>query len=162
VLLDAYARVDTELPLVVVGDSPFAEQFRRELRAIAAADPRVRLLGYVYGDAYRQLVGHAYAYVHPPRNEGTSPALLQAMGYGNAIVSSDIVEAREVVGDAALTFASGDSEALAAQLERLVTDRVLADDLRRRALARVRERYDWDDVAAQHRRVYERLGSRAL
>src|SRR5947207_6106627 len=37
VLLDAYARVDSDLPLVVVGDSPFAEGFRRELSAAAAA-----------------------------------------------------------------------------------------------------------------------------
>ena len=157
VLLDAYARVEGEMPLVVVGDSPFAEEFRRDLHAAAARDPRVRMAGYVYGDAYRQLVANAYAYVHPPRNEGTSPALLQAMGYGSCVVSSDIVEAREVVGEAALTFASGDAGALAAQLERVLGDPRLAEELRRRALARVREKYNWDDVAASHRLVYERV-----
>jgi glycosyltransferase involved in cell wall biosynthesis len=157
VLIDAYAQVAGDLPLVVVGDSPFAEEFKRDLHAAAARDPRVRMLGYVYGDAYRQLVAHAYAYVHPPRNEGTSPALLQAMGYGNAIVSSDIVEAREVVGDAALTFACGDAASLAEQLARIVIDPALAASLRERAVARVRAKYNWDDVAAAHRRVYERV-----
>jgi glycosyltransferase involved in cell wall biosynthesis len=159
VLLDAYARVGGDLPLVVVGDSPFAEEFRRELHEAAARDPRVRMVGYAYGDAYRQLVANAQAYVHPARHEGTSPALLQAMGYGNCIVSSDIVEAREVVGDAALTFVGGDSSSLAAALERVIDDEALAADLRGRSLARVREKYNWDDVAAAHRVVYERLVS---
>jgi glycosyltransferase involved in cell wall biosynthesis len=157
VLLDAYAQVEGELPLVVVGDSPFAEEFRRDLDAAAARDPRVRMVGYQYGDAYRQLVANAYAYVHPPRNEGTSPALLQAMGYGNCIVSSDIVEAREVFGDAALAFAGGDAFALAAQIRRVCEEPGLVEEMRRRALARVREKYNWDDVAAAHRRVYERV-----
>jgi glycosyltransferase involved in cell wall biosynthesis len=157
VLLDAYARVGGDLPLVVVGDSPFAEDFRRELHAVAQKDPRVRMAGYVYGDAYRQLVANAYAYVHPARAEGTSPALLQAMGYGNCIVSSDIVEAREVVGEAALTFVGGDAASLAAQLERVLSDESLVQELRRESLARVREKYNWDDVAATHRAVYQRV-----
>jgi glycosyltransferase involved in cell wall biosynthesis len=79
------------------------------------------------------------------------------MGYGNAIVSSDIVEAREVVGDAALTFACGDAASLAEQLARIVIDPALAASLRERAVARVRAKYNWDDVAAAHRRVYERV-----
>ena len=157
VLIDAYSKVEGDLPLVVVGDSPFAEEFRQSLRAAADRDPRVKLLGYVYGDAYRQLVANAYAYVHPPRNEGTSPALLQAMGYRNCIVSSDIPEARQVFGDAALEFTCGDPGSLAVQLERVLADPGLAEEYRGRALARVREKYNWDDVASQHRRVYERV-----
>lgn len=160
VLIDAYRQVGGDLPLVVVGDSPFAEGFRADLRAAAARDPRVKMVGYVYGDAYRQLVAHAYAYVHPPRNEGTSPALLQAMGYRNCIISSDIVEAREVFGDAALEFSCGDPGSLADQLERALGDAELVEEYRARALARVREKYNWDDVAAQHRRVYERVLAR--
>jgi glycosyltransferase involved in cell wall biosynthesis len=157
VLIEGFKKVRTEMPLVVVGDTPFAREFRRKVHEAAAADPRVRMLGYVYGDAYRQLVANAYAYVHPPRNEGTSPALLQAMGYGNCIVSSDIVEAVEVTGDAAITFVSGDPADLARQLERVLADPELADRYRRLALERVRAEYSWDDVAARHRAVYERV-----
>lgn len=159
VLLDAYARVGGDMPLVVVGDSPFAEEFRQGLHAAAARDPRVRMLGYVYGDAYRQLVANAYAYVHPPRHEGTSPALLQAMGYGNCIVSSDIVEAQEVVGDAALTFVGGDAASLAGRIEEVLGDAGLTEQLRAAALGRVREKYNWDDVAERHAQVYRRVTS---
>ena len=157
VLVDAYAKVAGDMPLVIVGDSPFALEYGQALRDAAADDARVRMLGYVYGDAYRQLVANAYAYVHPARNEGTSPALLQAMGYGNCIVSSDITEALEVVGDAAITFTGGDATSLAAQISRAIGNPDLVVQMRAKALERVRLKYSWDDVATAHRTVYERL-----
>jgi glycosyltransferase involved in cell wall biosynthesis len=157
VLIDAYARVEGDVPLLVVGDSPFAPAFRQRLRDAAARDPRVRMLGYVFGEDYRQLVANAYVYVHPPRNEGTSPALLQAMGYGSCIVSSDIVEAVEVAGDAAITFAAGDAGDLARHLECVLAEPELVERHRELALQRVRAEYDWDDVAARHRAVYGRV-----
>jgi glycosyltransferase involved in cell wall biosynthesis len=157
VLLDAYRQVDGDMPLVVVGDSPFAPEFREHLRAAAATDPRVVLAGYVYGEEYRQLVAHAYAYVHPPRNEGTSPALLQAMAFGNCIVSSDIPETLEVIGDTGLTFPCGDSQALAQRLQTVLQEPELVEEKRDEAHKRARAKYSWDEVAAAHRRVYERV-----
>jgi len=160
-LLDAYRRVRTEMPLVVVGDSPFAAGYRRALHDAAGRDPRVRMLGYVYDEPYRELLAHAYAYAHPLRSDGTSPALLQAMGYGTCIVVNSVPEALSAVGDAALPFALNDVRDLAAKLQEVIDDAELAGDLRRRALARAEAEYDWDRVAAQHRDVYERVLSAA-
>lgn len=157
ILIDAYSQVPGDMPLVIVGDSPFAPEYRQRLREAAEQDPRIRMLGYVYGDAYRQLVANAYAYVHPPRNEGTSPALLQAMGYGNCIVINSLPEALAVVGDTALPFERDDPSDLARQLRRILADNELAALLREKALERVRVEYNWDDVAAAHRSVYERV-----
>jgi glycosyltransferase involved in cell wall biosynthesis len=157
ILVDAYRTVGGDVPLVVVGDSPFAAEYGQRLRAAAAEDPRIRMVGYVYGEAYRQLVANAYVYVHPARKEGTSPALLQAMGYANCVVTNSLHEALLVVGDAALAFEHDDPEDLARTLERVLADPGLAAEYRRRALERVRTEYNWDDVAAAHRSVYERL-----
>jgi len=157
VLLEAYADTAGNMPLVIVGDSPYAPEFRERLHEAASRDSRVRMLGYQYGDAYRQLVANAYAYVHPPRTEGTSPALLQAMGYANCIVTNSLPEALAVVGDAALPFERDDPRDLARQLERVLGDPELVADLKRRSLERVRAEYTWDRVAEAHRGVYERL-----
>lgn len=155
ILIDAYGSVRTEMPLVVVGDSPFAATYRETLRTAADRDPRVRMLGYVYDDRYRELLAHAYAYAHPLRSDGTSPALLQAMGYGSCIVTNSLPEALSAVGDAALPFALNDVSDLAAKLQEVIDDPAFAEDLRQRALARAEAEYDWDRVAAQHREVYE-------
>jgi glycosyltransferase involved in cell wall biosynthesis len=160
-LVDAYRRVETDLPLVVVGDSPFHAEYRRRLHEQAAADARVRMLGYVYDERYRELLAHAHAYAHPLRSDGTSPALLQAMGYGSCIVVNSLPEALSAVGDAALPFAHDDVDDLARKLQLVIDDSVLAADLRLRARARAESEYDWDRVAAEHRAVYERVLSAA-
>ncbi len=157
VLIAGYARTSAEMPLLVVGDSPFAQEFREHVHSAAARDPRVKMLGYVYGEAYRQLVANAYAYVHPPRHEGTSPALLQAMAYRNCIVSSDIQEAIQVVGDAAVTFRGEDPADLAEKLERVLGDPDLVEEMRGKALRRVQEKYSWDQVAQAHLSVYQHV-----
>ncbi len=157
ILLEAYPHVGGDLPLVVVGDSPFAPEFREELHRLSVRDDRIRMIGYQYGDAYRQLVANAYAYVHPPRREGTSPALLQAMGYGNCVVTNSLPEALAVTADAAIPFAQDDPADLARQLDRALADPQLVEEYRRRARERVRTEYSWDSVAAAHRQVYERL-----
>jgi glycosyltransferase involved in cell wall biosynthesis len=154
VLIDAYSRVDADLPLIIVGDSPFADEYRRELHAAAAKDDRVHMLGYVWGDQYRELLAHAYAYMHPLRSDGTSPALLQAMGYGSCIVINSNVEALSAVGDAAIPYANNDAADLASKLEQVIGDPELAAEYRERAQRRAEQEYDWDQVAEAHGRLY--------
>jgi glycosyltransferase involved in cell wall biosynthesis len=157
VLINAYRRVETDLPLVIVGDSPFAARYRRELEEAAARDDRIRMLGYVWGNQYRELLAHAYAYVHPLRSDGTSPALLQAMGYGSCIIVNSIDEALSAVGDAALPYARNDAVDLAHKLQMVLSDPSLAETLRERARRRAAEEYDWDHVARAHGRMYSAL-----
>jgi glycosyltransferase involved in cell wall biosynthesis len=157
VLIDAYRRVDTDWPLVIVGDSPFADSYRRSLRSAAASDERVRMLGYVYGEPYRELLANAYAYVHPLRADGTSPALLQAMGYGSCIVVNSLPEVLSAVGDAAVRYATNDPADLAGKLQLVLSDSGLAARLREAAARRAAEEYDWDQVASAHGDLYARL-----
>jgi glycosyltransferase involved in cell wall biosynthesis len=157
VLLDAYALVSGELPLVLVGDSPFALDYRRRLADAAAADSRVRMVGYVFGDAYRELVANCRVYVHPLRSDGTSPALLQAMGFGCCIVVNSVEETLSAVGDAALAYELNDAASLAGAIEQVLGDVELEHALRARALKRAVEEYDWDAVSTAHGALYARL-----
>lgn len=165
VLVDAFSRIDTDIPLIIVGDSPFADEYRRDLHAAAAKDDRVRMLGYVYGEQYRELLAHTYAYMHPLRSDGTSPALLQAMGYGSCIVINSNVEALSAVGDAAIPYANNDPADLAAKLEKVLADPELAAEYRERALRRAEQEYDWEQVSAAHGALYidqARLATRTV
>jgi glycosyltransferase involved in cell wall biosynthesis len=114
------------------------------------------MLGYVRGDRYRELVANAGIYVHPLRSDGTSPALLQAMGFGNCIVVNSIPETLSAVGDAAVSFRRDDPRDLAAKLQMLLDDPALADQYRNRALERATQEYDWDKVVEDHLDVYRR------
>jgi len=158
-LIDAYRELRTDLPLVIVGDSPFAAAYGARVRELAARDARVMMLGYVRGHNYRELVYHAGIYVHPLRSDGTSPALLQAMGSGNCIVVNSIPESLSAVGDAAVSFRRNDPRDLTAKLQMLLDDPALVEEYRDRALQRATRQYDWDNVAKAHLDVYRRSGA---
>ena len=70
------------------------------------------------------------------------------MACGTPVVASDTTSIPELVGDAALLCPPGDVEAFAAALRRLRTEAELADDLRRRGLARAAE-FTWERTAEQ-------------
>jgi glycosyltransferase involved in cell wall biosynthesis len=142
VVIEAYRSVRTDLPLAIVGDAPYASGYIVSLKV--TDDPRVRFLGAIYGHGYRVLRSHAAAYVQATEVGGTHPALLEAMGYGNAIVANDVPEHREALGDAGRYYRG--PIALAAALQGLLDDPDAADQLRAAAHARAAALYSWDAV----------------
>ena len=158
-LVEAWKRVRTDMKLVLVGDNPYFKEYIQELKA--NADERVLFPGYIFGEPYRQLISHAYLYAHPLFVDGTSPSLLQAMGYGNCIVLSDIREAMDVAGDVGYSFRVGDAADLARVLQMLVDSPDLVAEARERSRRKVLERYSWDIVTDQHEALYQRTFGRA-
>jgi glycosyltransferase involved in cell wall biosynthesis len=142
VVIDAYSQLTTALPLAIVGDAPHASRYIAGLRS--TTDGRIRFLGGVYGRGYRALQSGAAVYVQATEVGGTHPALVEAMGFGNAIVANDVPEHREVLGDAGLYYRS--SAELATHLATLLADDALVESLRARARARAASTYGWDAI----------------
>jgi glycosyltransferase involved in cell wall biosynthesis len=143
VVIDAYSRVVTDLPLLVVGDAPYASDYIAGLHS--TTDPRVRFLGAIYGDGYRILRSHAAAYVQATEVGGTHPALVEAMGFGNVIIANDVPEHRETLGDAGRYYRGPD--ALSRELQAVFDDPLTAQQLGRRAHARASALYGWETIA---------------
>jgi glycosyltransferase involved in cell wall biosynthesis len=154
-LVEAFEGVQTDLQLAIVGDNPYFPDYIRRLKS--TRDPRIRFLGYQFGAPYRQLCSHAYLYVHPLLVDGTSPALLQSMGFGNCILTSDLPEAMDVVGDTGFSFRTNDVNHLRLALQELIDRPDMVEEGRRRARERVGRLYNWDLVTDQHEELYRTL-----
>ncbi len=152
---EAYARVEGDLPLVMVGDAPYARRFVRSFRA--AADSRVRFPGALYGEPYRELLSHALAFIQATEVGGTHPALVEAMGYGNCVVVHDTPENRETAGEVALYFQAEAPSTLAAALETVRADPAGAAARGRQAAACAAERFSWEEVADAYAALLLRL-----
>lgn len=161
-LIEAYAGLDDALPLVLVGDDPFAQDYVARLKALAepvnAAHPgRILFPGTVYGDGFKQLCANAFLYVTPSAVEGTSPALLGAMGMGACVLVNGIPENRETVGDAGFAYAANDVGDLRNQLAYLLAHPAEARLAGERARERVRTVYSWDHIADELEVLYRSL-----
>jgi glycosyltransferase involved in cell wall biosynthesis len=154
-VIEAFKKVRTAYRLLIVGDAPYAEQYINSLKASARGDKRIIFTGFVFGQDYRALQQNAYCYVHATEVGGTHPALLEAMGYGNCVLTLATPENIEVVGEAGVPYA--DEFDLAEKLQRVLRDGSLVQAYRHRAQVRIRSHYDWDRVVDQYEQLFARM-----
>ena len=81
---EAFERVATPMKLALVGDAPYASEYIARVRA--TADERIVIPGAIYGQGYRELGSHCFAYIHATEVGGTHPALIEAMGRGALVL----------------------------------------------------------------------------
>ena len=163
-LVEAFRGVDTDLRLVLAGDSSFTDTYTEQLRRLAAADPRVRLLGFVHGEQLRALYQQARLFVQPSLLEGLPLTLLEAVSHAVPVLASDIPPHLEVLDrpdNGRAFFRTGDVRSLRESL----TDVLAAGPPAPADLERLREatldRYNWDRAADELERVYLRAAARA-
>ncbi len=154
-VIEAFKKVRTAYRLLIVGDAPYAEQYINSLKASARGDKRIVFTGFVFGQDYRALQQNAYCYVHTTEVGGTHPALLEAMGYGNCVLTLATPENIEVVGDAGVPYI--DEFDLAEKLQRVLRDGSLVQAYRNRAQQRIQKHYDWETVVDQYEQLFARM-----
>jgi glycosyltransferase involved in cell wall biosynthesis len=154
-VIEAFKKVRTAYRLLIVGDAPYAHDYITDLKARARGDKRIVFTGFVFGQDYRALQQNAYCYVHATEVGGTHPALLEAMGYGNCVLTLATPENIEAVGDAGIPYA--DEFDLADKLQRVLRDGSLVQSYRNRAQVRVQRYYDWDRVVDQYENLFAQM-----
>lgn len=157
-VIEAFRKVKTDLKLVIVGDAPYATEYKKRLKELAAGDNRIIFTGFVFGSEYKTLQQNAYAYIHATEVGGTHPALIEAMGFGNCVLCLSTTENDEVAGDAAIFFKNADD--LAVELQKIGNDSSSVENYRQKARERARTHYSWDAVTDEYEKLFESLANR--
>lgn len=144
--IEAHRLAGIEVPLVVVGGSAYDPGYETQLHRMAG--PRVIFTGFVFGPGYAQLQSHAALYLQCTEVGGTHPALVEAMGFGNAVAALDTPEHREVLGEAGRYYSSTDD--LASIIRDLLGDAEARKELGARARTSAQERFSWDVVTSTY------------
>lgn len=154
-VIEAYREIATEKPLVIVGDAPYATEYKARLRA--AASPGVIFTGFQFGEAYEELQSNCYAYIQATEVGGTHPALVESMSYGNCVIANGTPENLEVIGDAALTYSKNNFGELAQLIKTVLSQPSLVEKLGARARERAMLRYSWESVVARYEGLFSSL-----
>ncbi len=155
-LIRAYERVKGDWPCVVVGGAGYETEYGAELQRMAGR--RVKLVGPVYGEGYKELSLHCGVFVLPGIVEATRLVLLDQMGFGNAIVYQDCAATREVIGKAGMPFGPVNAEtSLAEKLNELIGDPGKREAMRKAALERARDTYSWEKVTDRYEAILDQL-----
>jgi glycosyltransferase involved in cell wall biosynthesis len=154
-VIQGYNRAKIKVPLVIVGDAPYANEYKQQL--IDEAGKGVVFAGYRFGDSYHELRTSCLAYIQATEVGGTHPALIEGMAHGNCIIANGTPENIEVLGDSGLIYERNDFVQLTALMQQVCADAHLRENLGQAAKRRAEERYSWDAVTALYERLFFEL-----
>jgi glycosyltransferase involved in cell wall biosynthesis len=157
-LLEAHARLGALDPaplLVLVGHAGREGDRMRALMDELGVRDRVRVTGWISDEDLEGLYRMADCCAYPSLYEGFGLPVLEAMLRGTPLACSNATSLPEVAGDAAETFDPRDPAAIAAAVERVLTDRGRAAELVERGRARA-ELFSWERTARATLAAYER------
>ncbi len=116
---------------------------------------RIFFPGYLPDEDKAVLLSGALAFVFPSLYEGFGLPVLEAQACGCPVITSTTSSLPEVAGDAALLVDPGDTDAIAAAMQRIATDPDLRKSLIERGLANVR-RFSWTACAQSALSIIEK------
>jgi len=149
VLIEAFAGIETDKKLVIVGSASYSGDYIAALEK--SADPRVIFTDYLFGEGYHQLSRNAYVFVVPTEVGGTHPVILEAMGAGNCVLVNNHPPNLEVIGDAGVSF---DGQAgvrdLRQKMVELLENPEVVEEYRRKAKVRVEQEYSWSSIVDKY------------
>jgi glycosyltransferase involved in cell wall biosynthesis len=156
-LIGAMARIPAaRRPVLVLPGYPTAHEAElRERAASAGVQGDVRFLDWLSGEEFEGLWRVAEVFVFPSLYEGFGLPVLEAMARGVPVACSNASSLPEVAGDAALAFDPRDEGAIAAAIERLLSDPAEVERLRARGLERARQ-FTWERTARLTLESYRR------
>jgi glycosyltransferase involved in cell wall biosynthesis len=140
-LIRAYTRRKRDYKLILAGMRGFHADAVEKL-----ITDDIRVTGWVPRAELLKLYAGATAFLYPSTFEGFGMPVLEAMAAGIPVACSDIPPLREVAGDAALFFDPLDEDAVAAALDRIMSDRALREQLAQAGPARARD-FTWNRSA---------------
>ena len=139
--------------IVLVGDSPFDEEYIRKVRD--TQNPNIIFTGTVYGEGYKELLSNAYFYIQATEVGGTHPALVEALGYGNFVLANDVAEHREVLRDAGMYYRG--KKDLIDKMQFLLDNPHVVLEGRVKSQKIVKEDYSWETVSDSYEKLFEKM-----
>ncbi len=154
-LIESYKKIKTNIPLVIVGDAPYADKYKEKLKELS--NDNIIFTGYLTGDDYLTISSNAYLFVLPSHIDGTRPVLLDQMGIGNATIVSDIEVNREVTGEYAFFFEKDNPDSLAKALKESLENQEKIKLYSQKGLERIEKIYNWDIIADSYEKLFLNL-----
>ena len=153
-LIDAFKKIDTDKKLIIAGGSSDTKEFVDEMKERAADDDRIIFTGFVEGQLLEELYSNPYIYVLASDIEGMPLSLLEAMSYGNCVLTSNIPECAEVIEDKGITFARGSTHDLQKKMQMLLDSPQTVEALKSSSKDFILSKYSWDEVINKTLELY--------
>jgi glycosyltransferase involved in cell wall biosynthesis len=149
-----------QLAVVCAVQPPERQRLRSLARKEGLGEDELILTGFVPDDDLLALYNACTLFVFPSCHEGFGLPALEAMRCGKAVLAANTSSLPEVVGRQDALFDPFDERAMAALIERALTDDAFRHDLEQHAIQQNR-RFSWDETARRALAALEAAAPRA-
>ena len=155
-LVEAFNDLNTSKKLAIVGGHSDSKEYVAEVMEIASDNQNIVFTGFLEDQQLlAELYSNAYFYVLPSTLEGMPLTILEAMSYGNAVLTSEIYECASVIGKHGTTFEPGNVADLKEKMQILCDSPEIVEELKTGAVDYIKECFSWDDTAKRTLNVYK-------
>ncbi len=159
-LFKAYSRMKEsfkkEFPLVIAGAKGWLNSDIPELVKALGIEDRVKFAGYIDRADIAAVYSQAAVFVFPSLYEGFGLPILEAMGCGTPVITSNVSSMPEVAGNAAVLVSPTDAAELSAALESVLGDEGKRGEMRKKGFARASS-FSWERCAKETLEVYRKV-----
>jgi len=157
IVIQAFKKVQTQKKLIIVGDAPYSDEYKKYIKKIAEDDERIIFTGYIFGLGYKELHSFTFAYVHASDVGGTPPALVGAMGFGNCVLVNGTEGNKEVINDAGIIYKKNNAQDLKEKIEYIIKNPEVIRMYGEKAKERVQANYSWDAVTEKYENLFLKM-----
>jgi len=154
IVIQAFKKVQTQKKLIIVGDAPYSNEYKKYIKKLAEDDERIIFTGYIFGLGYKELHSFTFAYIHTSDVGGTPPALIGAMGFGNCVLVNGTEGNQEVINDAGIIYKKNDVEDLKEKIEYVIRNPQVIKMYGEKAKERIKSNYSWDTVTDKYENLF--------
>jgi len=141
----------------VAGSRGWREQAIFQTVQRLGLEQAVHFPGFIDDEDLPAVYGGALCFVFPSLYEGFGLPILEAMGCGTPVITSNVAAIPEVAGDAALLIDPQDVEGIAAAMSVLVHNDTIRERLRQKGFIQAQQ-FSWATTAQKTLALYRSLG----
>ncbi len=158
-IAEGFMKSRSRRKLVIVGGVPYKDEYVDSLKLLSNSDERLIITGHIDDRGeIAQLFQNAYMYVHGHEFGGTNPTMIEALGYGCAILALDTRFNKEMLQDRKYgAYFEKDIDNIRSQFDHWDTEDSTVDRMRKNAALGVTEKYKWDHVCDQYIELFSQL-----
>lgn len=161
-LFKAYALLAPQLqekyPLVIVGAKGWNSGDIYEVIKNLKIIDKIKFLGFVSDLTLAKLYKEAAVFAYPSLYEGFGFPVLEAMGFGTPVVTSNVSSLPEVAGKAAILVDPHDPQVISSGIQRLLEHNQEAIELGKRGLIQAKK-FSWEKAARETLKVFREVSA---
>ena len=156
-IINGFLKCSSKKKLVIVGDVPYRDSYATNIKNIK--NKKIIFTGYVRDqNILAELYHNSYVYIHGHEFGGTNPTMIKAMAYGCSILALDTKFNREMLQNGKFGFFfKKELLSITNMIEYCEKENILMNELRKKSVNGIVEKYNWDFVSNQYSEIFKSL-----